>query len=416
MAETHADTSIGDAWLAALANGALVDSSARRSRDDDPLDGFSPGPVSRSRLPVEEIVVEPGRLSGSVQSGRYSTSLEIEILDESAWSNILDSVMLHPRSVAILLSGEVPPRLHSQLLPAPRQLAASCTCEAPTLCRHVKAFCHQVAPLLESDPFALLVWRGRSRAEFLAKLRVRRSERQGIEATNDETSNWPRGQDPGMTAAAAYRRTRGPTSISEKTERSQQAEDASLPSMPPPARAQSTFRLASPPPSDSGVDEAELADLVVDGAQRALAMLTGEADSSLLLTPGADVARRAIKGDVEAIAQSTNLPVEELTAAAAAFRHGGPAGIAATRQRWDPPPRSLQPGLEALRLLNKSPSTSTTSPSSTATPKVVPRANTVSRGTVQLRLDPDGLWWRFEADEQGWVLVAPPALDPTDLI
>ena len=45
------------------------------------------------------------------------------------------------------------------------------------------------------------------------------------------------------------------------------------------------------------------------------------------------------------------------------------------------------------------------------------RANTVSLGSTQLRVDPDVRWWRFHADDElGWVLVDGPSSDPADLV
>jgi len=411
----------GDAWLDALATGALVRSGAiGADGDSDKRAAFDPESAHRPRLSVDELVLEPGRLAASVQQGRFNVSLEIEPFDDSTWDNLMDRVMDQPRSAALLLSGEVPDNLAEVLLPGEGELTTTCSCEASRLCRHAAALCFQAAELLGSDPFALLGLRGRDRAQVLTELRRRRAEQQGVASPIETVSSRPRGQDRGVPAARAYRRTRSASSASSKRALSSESEGIELPSIPIPTRARTTFRLAAAPPSDSGIAEPELAELVADGARRAVAVLAGEADSALALAPGADAARRAITGNVDAIAAATKLPAQELEAAAHAFRHGGPAGIVAARQRWDPEPEALEPGIEALqthlKLSTASNSTSNSNSNSSEQIKVVARANTVSAGSVQLCLDQNQSWWRFEAGDLGWLIVAPPATDPIDLI
>ena len=65
----------------------------------------------------------------------------------------------------------------------------------------------------------------------------------------------------------------------------------------------------------------------------------------------------------------------------------------------------MQPGVDALA-----------GEASGADAKV--RANSVSAGAIQLRLDEsDRNWWRFASDDTlGWVLVAGPATEPADLL
>jgi uncharacterized Zn finger protein len=431
MGRQGGPTRWGHAWLEALEAGALAnDGQLSRGRS-----------LARRRL-VRHLQLEPGRLAATVTgAGGHTPSLAVPTLTDEAWAEVTARVMGSAQLVATLLAGEVPHQLDDLLLPAPGELVADCTCsDDATLCRHAAALCHRAAEVFDADPFALLLVRGRARAHLLADLRRRRAEELGIEHQGPG-SNRPRGLDPGVAAADAYRRwratsTAGPApgeagdapagstapgehpTPDEDPAAGEEPADTPVPTVPVPARARTLVRLAAPPPADAGIDESELRDLVADGARRAVAMLAGEGGSGLGLSVGADVARRAIAGDVDAIAATTGLPPDELAAAARAFHHGGAEGLAASRHRWAAPTQELAPGVAALTAHPASPTPDGTAP--TAPKKAAPvvtRANTVSAGSVQLRLDQHGTWWRFEADDElGWLLAAPGSTDPTDLV
>jgi len=362
---------------------------------------------------VQDLQVEPGRLAASVDGTVAGTELNsvclgLRVLDDTEWRALLERITTKVRLTAALLAGEVPLELQDVLLPEADDLSLSCTCsDTERLCRHAVALCHAAAEVFDTDPFALFLLRGRARAQVVTQLRKRRAEVFGLEAPDTAESKRPRGTDPGMSAASTYRRKRsasGTEPAGPSTTRNRAARQAAVPPFPVPARARPLAQPAAPPPADSGIKEDELRDLVADGARRAAAMLAGEADSGLGLSVGADVARRAIVGDVHAIATATNLPADELAAAAQAFHHGQQAGLAVARGRWDAPPERLAPGVDALQEANTG-------------AKPVTRANTVSLGGVQLRLDQEGIWWRFEADDElGWLPPPPRSPHPTDLV
>jgi hypothetical protein len=157
--------------------------------------------------------------------------------------------------------------------------------------------------------------------------------------------------------------------------------------------------LAVDPGADAGIDTDELADLVRDAAERAWSMLAGGTDSGLQLTVGADVVRRAASGNLHQIAQATGLDENELHAAVVAWRIGGLAGFTAHKGKPQVDPAAMARGQQSLG----------------ADARV--RGNAVSLGTTQLRLDDDGRWWRFTADDAlGWLLTDGPADDPNDLL
>jgi len=234
--------------------------------------------------------------------------------------------------------------------------------------------------MFDADPFALLTLRGRSRDAVLTQVRARRSERLGVDLT--PSSDQPRGADPTISAAQAFRRT--PVPLQQ--------------SAPLPSRPSGLVPLAVIPGADAGIDTDELAELVRDAAERAWSMLAGGAESGLRLSVGADVVRRAATGNLEQIAGATGLDPRELQAAVTAWRIGGIAGFKAHTAKPDVDPKALEAGQRCLgdgaRI----------------------RGNMVSLGTTQLRLDQDGHWWRFVADDDlGWLLTDGPADDPDDL-
>lgn len=372
MARGFGATWWGVAWIDALETGALAD-PARLSR----------GRTYARQGRVAEIEVEPGLVKARVKGkGLYFSQLGVRELDDAGWDELLDTTMSRAAYSAALLSGEVPHGLGEMLLPKRGDLSPDCSCpDWGEPCKHVAALCYLIADMFDSDPFALLLVRGRGRDDILGEIRSRRAAALGVKTSAG--SDLPRGADPGCAAAAAYREDQIPM-----------ARAMTLPREPG-----TLLHLAAAPPADSGIDEDELRELVGDAARRAYAVLSGTGTSGLELGANADVVRRAVHGDVDRIAAATKLPTTELAAAAQSWRFGGAAGLRIARHKWDPEPTQLQPGLVALRDGAKA------------------RRNTVSLGGLQLRLDEDGTWWRFEADDElGWVLTAPGAQEPADLL
>ncbi len=337
---------------------------------------------------VEQLEMEPGliraRVDGS-RSGDGSTvhvaQIGVRTFDDGRWEELTRAIERSGPGSAAVLAGVMTEELRAALVPSTGEVSCHCTCsDGRDLCRHGAAVALASVEVFDRDPFALALIRGRGRDELRRKIRDRRAERLGL-ATDDQ--DHARGRDPGTSAAAAYRRKPVPFTRS----------------ITAPAQAGRLVPLAVAPPIEAAVDSAELAELVADAAERARSMLAGDGESDLDLTVGADVARRAVNGDRGRIAAATGLPLDELSAAALAFEQGGAAGLAVSRRRWEPETGLLQPGVAALG------------------PGARVRGNAVSSAGVQLRLDPDGRWWRFEPDDAlGWVLVAPSAADPADLV
>ncbi len=337
---------------------------------------------------VDELEMEPGLIRARVDGSRpgdgstvHLAQIGVRTFDDGRWEELTRSIERSGPGSAAVLAGVMTEELRAALVPSAGEVSCHCTCsDGRDLCRHGAAVALASVEVFDRDPFALALIRGRGRDELRRRLRDRRAERLGL--TTDDQDH-ARGRDPGTPAAAAHRRQPVPFTRS----------------ITAPGQPGGLIPLAVAPPIEAAVDIAELAELVADAAERARSMLAGAGDSGLDLTVGADVARRAVNGDRDRIAAATGLPPDELSAAALAFEQGGAAGLAVSRRRWEPEPGLLKPGMKALG------------------PGARVRGNAVSGAGMQLRLDPDGRWWRFEPDDVlGWVLVGPPAVDPADLV
>ena len=348
--------------------------------DETRLDrGRTPAKIDR----VGVIEIEPGLIRANIDGSTPETaSIGVAALSEAQWAALMDEVTEHAVLSAALLAGELPFELAMHLLPKGRDITSDCTCAGGgEPCVHAAALLHAVGDLFDGEPFALVLIRGRGRNDLLNELRARRATSLGIE--QPEGTNLPRGADPETSAADAWRRQPVPLESSPRT----------------PLQPGSLITLATGPPSDSGIDERELRALVEDAAARAHGVLTGDGETGLALGAGSDVVRRAARGNVQAISEATKVPLDELASAAQAWQFGGQAGLRVSRRKWDPDPGRMQRGADALG----------------GDARI--RGNRVSLQKSQLRLDENGMWWLFHADDDlGWVLASNSARDPLDLL
>lgn len=359
-------------WIDGMIERADID-SARLGRGATPL----------KRDQVGVIEVEPGIVRAVVRSASQATTLiGVAPLPEKTWTELMEFVTSKASLSAALLAGELPEELDEYLLPDKGAISCDCSCaDGGEPCVHAAALLYAVGDLFDIEPFALMLIRGRGRNDLLTELRARRSQLLGV--TEPEGVDLPRGVDPGVAASEIWRREPQPLETSPRV----------------PRQSGSLVTLAAPPPSDSGIDEGELRRLVEDAAARAHDVLTSGADASLGLGTGSDVVRRAARGDVAAISAATKVPLDELASAAQAWQFGGAAGLRVSRRKWDPEVKALQQGIDALG------------------PGARQRGNRVSLLKSQLRLDEDGQWWLFHADDElGWVLASEPTKDPHDLV
>jgi uncharacterized Zn finger protein len=124
-----------------------------------------------------------GHVTATVQGSRikpYRARLTVDPLTTRQWRIVTDVLASRAVFRARLLAGEMPAEIEqvfadcgTPLFPrSARDLEMTCTCpdwEVP--CKHLAAVCYVLAEAFDDDPFGMLAWRGKTRADLLASLR-----------------------------------------------------------------------------------------------------------------------------------------------------------------------------------------------------------------------------------------------------
>lgn len=132
---------------------------------------------------VLSLAVAPGVVTASVQGSRrtpYKVSIGLPAFSELVWAKVEVTLSEQAIHSARLLAGEMPEDLEEVFLAAgaplfpqrAKDLTMSCSCpdwEVP--CKHLAATFYLLAERFDDDPFAILLWRGRTRAALLNRLR-----------------------------------------------------------------------------------------------------------------------------------------------------------------------------------------------------------------------------------------------------
>ncbi|MET8280779.1 SWIM zinc finger family protein [Micromonospora sp. NPDC005174] len=149
---------------------------------------------------VLRLDVAPGRVTAQVQGSRprpYEVSIALEVFPEALWSRIEDELAGQAFFSARLLAGDLPDELEelfaaagAPLFPAGvDELTQRCNCpDFAVPCKHLAATFYLLAEAFDADPFELLHWRGRSRADLLGRLRARRAEAAGTPTSPTQIS------------------------------------------------------------------------------------------------------------------------------------------------------------------------------------------------------------------------------------
>ncbi|MER7483166.1 SWIM zinc finger family protein [Streptomyces sp. NPDC126510] len=375
----------GNAWVEALEQGALDVKRLERGR------GYA------AQGHVDAITVTPGLVLAYVQGSRprpYRVQVHLRTLDDTDWDRFLDAAADRPGHIAALLDKEMPQSLAEcgvPLLPGPGDLEPRCSCpDRGHPCKHAAALCYQTARLLDADPFVLLLLRGRGERELLDAL-SRLSATRAARAAQDKGP----APLPGVRAAevlAAH----------------------ALPPLPAPLPP-----LAHPeqppayPAAPGGPDPFALDQLATDAAARAHALLGTGRDPVGQLTFWQDAVRLAAarpgagltagsRALYASLASAAGRTTSELARAVAAWRQGGPEGLAVLEEPWDPPAGRFDRARPLLLAADL--------------PAFRPWRNhlTHPQGHIQLRLGRDGLWYAYESEpgQDDWWPRGTPDLDP----
>nr|WP_308309809.1 SWIM zinc finger family protein [Streptomyces sp. CHD11] len=385
--QDFAETWWGRAWITALEDGALDAARLARGR------GYA------EQGHVDAITVTPGLVLAYVRGSRprpYRVQVRLRTFGEADWERFLDTAAERPGHIAALLDKEMPESLAdcgAPLLPGPGDLDPRCSCpDSGHPCKHAAALCYQTARLLDADPFVLLLLRGRGEHEVidaLSRLSAARAARAAREKEPEPL--------PGIRAAEAVAR------------KARELPPLPAPAAPPPHPEQPPGYPAAP----GGPDPFALDQLATDAAARAHALLTTGRDPVGGLTlwhdavrlaaarPGAGltVSTRAL---YSSLARAADRTPAELARAVAAWRQGGPGGLAVLEEPWDPPAGRFDRARPLLLAADL--------------PAFRPWRNRLThpRGQVQLRLGRDHLWYAYESEpgQDDWWPRGTPDSDP----
>ncbi len=159
----------------------------------DVLESFSLGSrLTRGRNyarqgQVLSLDIRPGTVAAAVQGSRakpYTVTVALAPLSELVWAKVEVALAEAAIHSARLLAGEMPRELEevfaaagAPLFPqALREMSLHCSCPDWSVpCKHLAATFYLLAEAFDTDPFQILLWRGRTREALLARLRSLRA-------------------------------------------------------------------------------------------------------------------------------------------------------------------------------------------------------------------------------------------------
>ncbi len=132
---------------------------------------------------VMEFELGTGVVRARVQGSRpvpYQVRIGVLPLTTAQWRRVIEALRAQALFRAKLLAGEMPHEIEqvfadcgTPLFPrSARDLDLFCSCpDWGVPCKHLAAVCYVLAERFDDDPFGMLAWRGRDRADLLAALR-----------------------------------------------------------------------------------------------------------------------------------------------------------------------------------------------------------------------------------------------------
>ncbi|MFF7728983.1 SWF or SNF family helicase [Streptomyces sp. NPDC008001] len=374
----------GRAWLKALEDTALDGKQVKAGRRH-----------ARAGA-VGAVSVRPGRLTALVRDHDgtpYRADVVVQEFSAADWDRLLGLVAAEAGHIAALLDRDIPPHLAEdalatgvELLPGIGDLEPECSCGAWDHCAHTAALCHQMARLLDRDPFVLLLMRGRGERELLDELQERNAAR-----------------GPGSTPV---RGAGAPCGVPAVDVFAGAASVRPLPDPPPavdaPGRPPVLAGDAGPAP---GLDTGALEFLVAAAAVRARQLLAEALTAGHEGSPVArelslweDAVRLAAAGPDDRIAgrlaAGCGRERSELARAVRAWGHGGPASLAVLEEDW-------APGAEDLARARAQLTAAWEEEQAPRLRAVRNRWTAVGTG-AQLRYGRDGRWWPYRKEGGRW--------------
>jgi len=364
------------AWVQALEDTSLDNDQLRKGRR------------YANSGQVGTITISPGRIAATVYSPEdtYEAVVRVDELSADEWSRFLDQVAARAGHIAALLDGEMPHDLVEAasdagvpLLPGIGDLDPTCTCDGWELpCQHAAGLCYQVAWLLDSDPFVLLLLRGRSREDLLDQLQSRSQPGRSGDAPPAETS------EAGVSVADVLTTPVGVL--------------PDVPELPGKVTLDELAVSGIEPPQ--GFAPATLPMLVLDASRRARALLNAllhGVPEPQPLDEWQDAVRLA--ADFPELTESLAEGAPgDLALGIQAWRYGGAPGLDVLEHTWTPAPADLARARTELHAAEFT---------------VEIRDNRITVGAdTQLRLDRRGHWHPYRLVGETWTPIAPATTDP----
>jgi len=159
---------------------------------------------------VIEFSLAAGKVAARVQGSRpqpYQVAITVAPLTTAQWHEVESRLAAQALFRARLLAGEMPAEIEqvfaaagTPLFPeSARDLAMHCNCpDWGVPCKHLAAVCYVLAEAFDDDPFAMLAWRGRTRAELLAALRGKGAGRAAGLAPSDRPARRLEADSPAL--------------------------------------------------------------------------------------------------------------------------------------------------------------------------------------------------------------------------
>ena len=142
---------------------------------------------------VLEFELGHGVVRARVQGSRpmpYQVRIGVLPLTSAQWRRVIEALRGQALFRAKLLAGEMPHEIEqvfadcgTPLFPrSARDLDLFCSCpDWGVPCKHLAAVCYVLAERFDDDPFGMLAWRGRDRADLLAALRGSAAVQGGVD-------------------------------------------------------------------------------------------------------------------------------------------------------------------------------------------------------------------------------------------
>lgn len=136
---------------------------------------------------VIDLTVGPGTVTARVQGTRaqpYRVRIGVAPFDKTMWATVTQALAGDAWYIAKLLAGEMPEDIETvftsvglSLFPSTAaELSMDCTCPDWSVpCKHLAAVFYLLAESFDDDPFGILAWRGRDRADLLETLAALRT-------------------------------------------------------------------------------------------------------------------------------------------------------------------------------------------------------------------------------------------------